>query len=174
MLHIEMQYGPQAWSIKPGRKKMKKRLWLPKTLNILMIALMGLAVVSLIGIPWIIRSYIVYAEYATGIAFVKYYFTGILYLSGLLSLVVLYELKVIFKSCIDANPFVFRNVKSLRRIGFSSLIIGIMFVTKAILFPTFLTLIVIFVFLLAALFCFVLSDVFEEAVNYKIDNDLTI
>ncbi len=95
-------------------------------------------------------------------------------MSGGLALVVLYELKKIFTTVSDNTPFVMGNVKSLKRIGLSSLLIGIVFVTKAVFFLTFLTMVVIFVFFLASLFCFVLADVFEEAVTFKQENDLTI
>jgi hypothetical protein len=153
---------------------MKKRVWLPRILSIVMVLLMVVAVISLICLPWIVAGYINYAFAYTGIAFVRQYFLGVLYASGLLALAVLYELRRIFDSCVANTPFIMRNVTSLKRIGISAFIIGIIFTTKAIFFFTFLTLIVIFVFALASLFCFVLADVFEEAIHYKNENDLTI
>lgn len=153
---------------------MKKRIWLPKVLSYLMIVLMAVAVLSLVGLPWIIKGYIEYVYYFTGNEFVKMYFLIVLYVSGVLALVVLYELRLIFNTCVNSTPFIHRNVTSLRHIGFSAIIIGLIFISKGVLFFTFLTLIVVFVFALAALFCFVLADVFEEAVNYKLENDLTI
>ena len=152
----------------------KSRIWLPGVLSYFMVFLMGVAVVSLIGLPWIVRTYVNYVHAVTGNAFVKYYFLGILYICGILALVVLRELRCIFNTCVAGEPFIMGNVTSLKRIGLASMIIGLVFVTKAILFLTFLTLIVIFVFALAALFCFVLADVFVEAVNHKAEIDLTI
>lgn len=153
---------------------MKKRLWLPKVMTYLMSGLMVIAVLSLIALPWITKGYIAYVGYYTGSSFVQTYFLGVLYVSGLLAVVVLFELKKIFVTCVKNKPFTYRNVKSLRRIAFAALIIGVIFISKVVFFPTFLTLIVIFVFALAALFCIVLSDVFEEAVNHKLENDMTI
>ncbi len=139
-----------------------------------MVVLMGVALISLVGLPWIVSRYVNYVYVITGSSYIKYYFMAVLYFSGILSLVVLYELRRIFISCALNDPFVVRNVTSLKRIGYASLAIGGVFVTKAVFFLTFLTLIIIFVFALAALFCFVLADVFEEAVNHKQENDLTI
>lgn len=153
---------------------MKKRVWLPKVLSYMMFFLMAVAIVSIVCLPWIVKAYIEYVYYVTGLAFIRWYFLGVLYMSGLLALIVLYELRLIFNSCVMDTPFIYRNVKSLKRIGLSALIIGVIFITKMYFFPTFLTLIVIFVFALAALFCFVLADVFEEAVNHKNEIDLTI
>ena len=48
------------------------------------------------------------------------------------------------------------------------------FFIKVLLVPTPATLIIILVFFIAALFSVVLSCVFQEAVNYKDENDLTI
>lgn len=151
-----------------------RRIWLPKVLSYFMVVLMLVAVVSLIGLPWIVSRYVAYVFFLTGSSFVKNYFLVVLYLSGVLALVVLYELRLIFDSCVAGTPFIMRNVTSLKRIGYVALAIGVIFITKAVFFMTFLSLVVIFVFALAALFCFVLADVFEEAVIHKQEIDLTI
>lgn len=156
------------------RCPMKRRIWLPKALAHFMVVLMVVAVVSIVALPWIVSAYVNYVYFVTGSSMIKYYFLGVLYVSGFLSLVVLYELRRVFQTVVEEDPFVARNVVSLKRIGMASLLIGLVFVTKAVLFLTFLTLIVIFVFALAALFCFVIADVFEEAVAHKHEIDLTI
>ena len=153
---------------------MSRRIWLPKALSYFMLVLMAVAVISLVILPWIVSDYVAYVYFYTGSSFVKTYFLIVLYASGLLSIIVLYELRMIFRSCVNEDPFVIRNVTSLKRIGMVASLIGLIFVTKAVLFLTYLTMIVIFVFALAALFCFVLADVFEEAVKHKAEIDLTI
>lgn len=151
-----------------------RKKWLPKSLSYMMIFLMVVAVISLVTLPWLVSGYLDYAFAVTGTILIRNYFLAVLYVSGILALVVLYELRRIFNSVVNNTPFIMRNVTSLKRIGSCALFIGLVFVTKAFFFLTFLTLVVIFVFFLAALFCFVLGDVFEEAVNYKLENDLTI
>lgn len=153
---------------------MGRKIWLPKCLNYFMYVLMAVAVFSMMALPWIIGAYVTYVYPKTDWLFVKTFFLIAIYISGILALVVLNELRKIFKSCVMETPFIMSNVVSLKRIGFSASIIAMVFIAKAFVFLTILTLIVIFTFSLAALFCFVLADVFEEAVNHKAEIDLTI
>lgn len=94
--------------------------------------------------------------------------------SGLNGLLIVNELRKMMKTVLEANWFVEDNVKSLRRMARYSLVISIFFFIKVLLVPTPATLIIILVFFIAALFSVVLSCVFQEAVNYKDENDLTI
>ena len=94
--------------------------------------------------------------------------------SGLNGLLIVNELRKMMKTVLEANCFVEDNVKSLRRMARYSLVICIFFFIKVLLVPTPATLIIILVFFIAALFSVVLSCVFQEAVNYKDENDLTI
>ena len=94
--------------------------------------------------------------------------------SGLNGLLIVNELRKMTKTVLEVNCFVEDNVKSLRRMARYSLVISIFFFVKVLLVPTPATLIIILVFFIAALFSVVLSCVFQEAVNYKDENDLTI
>ena len=94
--------------------------------------------------------------------------------SGLNGLLIVNELRKMMKTVLEANCFVEDNVKSLRRMARYSLVISIFFFIKVLLVPTPANLIIILVFFIAALFSVVLSCVFQEAVNYKDENDLTI
>ena len=94
--------------------------------------------------------------------------------SGLNGLLIVNELRKMMKTVLEVNCFVEDNVKSLRRMARYSLVISIFFFIKVLLVPTPATLIIILVFFIAALFSVVLSCVFQEAVNYKDENDLTI
>jgi len=100
---------------------------------------------------------------------------------------VIIELKRIVKTLVFENPFTLKNIKSLRRITFSCFIIAgcyllnflvniekesynIIYIdTKGVHTDA-----EIFIFLLAGCFVGILSKVFEQAVKYKKDNDLTI
>ena len=94
--------------------------------------------------------------------------------SGLNGILIVNELRKMMKTVLEANCFVEDNVKSLRRMARYSMVISIFFFIKVLLVPTPATLIIILVFFIAALFSVVLSCVFQEAVNYKDENDLTI
>ena len=100
---------------------------------------------------------------------------------------VIIELKRVIKTLVLENPFTWKNIKSLRRITLSCFIIAgcylinflvnvgkdsysIIYIdTKGIHTDA-----EIFIFLLAGCFVGILSKVFEQAVKYKKDNDLTI
>ena len=94
--------------------------------------------------------------------------------SGLNGLLIVNELRKMMKTVLEVNCFVEDNVKSLRRMARYRLVISIFFFIKVLLVPTPATLLIILVFFIAALFSVVLSCVFQEAVNYKDENDLTI
>ena len=94
--------------------------------------------------------------------------------SGLNGILIVNELRKMMKTVLEVNCLVEDNVKSLRRMARYSLVISIFFFIKVLLVPTPATLIIILVFFIAALFSVVLSCVFQEAVNYKDENDLTI
>lgn len=96
------------------------------------------------------------------------------FLSGIFAILTLYELRKIFRSVIDDDCFIRENVVSLRRMGTYSFIIALITAGRLFLYVTPAVLIVILVFVIAGLFSKVLSRVFDKAVTYKLENDLTI
>ncbi|GFI44616.1 hypothetical protein IMSAGC018_02297 [Lachnospiraceae bacterium] len=75
---------------------------------------------------------------------------------------------------IQESCFVYENVKSLNTMSVLSLCIVVMFFIKICVLPTPATGVIVLVFFIASLFCEVLAYVFDKAVNYKEENDLTI
>lgn len=149
---------------------------LTKLLNLSMVFLMAFAAGVLLALPSITRWYIrldVTFHILDGEK-MYYYILIILYISGACAIVVLNELRKIFKTCSLENPFILGNVRSLRLISSMSLTITVLFFTKIWIINSFFTMIVVFIFLLSTLFCYVLSELFENAVNYKAENELTI
>lgn len=98
----------------------------------------------------------------------------IYFVLGIAALVIIRELRRIFKTVMDENCFVRENVVSLRKMGNWSFFIVVMSVVRSIVYLTVAMLVVILVFMVAGLFSHVLSMVFDEAVTYKEENDLTI
>jgi membrane protease YdiL (CAAX protease family) len=97
-----------------------------------------------------------------------------LYVTGILSLLLVYEGKKILGRLYRRNPFVVENVISFKRVAYYSFLIAIAFAIKIAFFITILTVVVAFVFFLAGLFSLILSQVFAQAVAVKEENDLTI
>lgn len=93
---------------------------------------------------------------------------------GIFATVLIYELRKIFRTVLTENCFVQENVKSLRRMGNVSFLIVVMSIVRCIIYPTRAIGVVILVFIIAGLFSKVLAYVFEEAVRYKEENDMTI
>ena len=58
--------------------------------------------------------------------------------------------------------------------GFYSLGVAAVTAARILLIFTPATVIIVLVFFIAALFSFVLAGVFDKAVSYKLENDLTI
>lgn len=95
-------------------------------------------------------------------------------LSGVFAVLIIYELRKMFKTVLEDNCFIEENVISLRKMGTYSFFISIITACRLFLYLTPAVLIVILVFVIAGLFSKVLSRVFDRAVTYKLENDLTI
>ena len=98
----------------------------------------------------------------------------IYFVLGVSAAVLLRELRRIFKTVLEENCFVQENVASLRKMGNWSFFIALMSAVRSVVYLTIAMGVVIFVFVIAGLFSKVLAYVFEEAVRYKEENDLTV
>lgn len=101
-------------------------------------------------------------------------FCIIFIIAGLFALLILWELRSIFKTVLKEDPFVRENVRSLNRMGGSSFCIAIMMLARLFFVITPAALVLVAVFSIAGLFSLVLAQVFDQAVTYKQENDLTI
>jgi len=100
--------------------------------------------------------------------------TILFYLSGIFAVLVVYELRKIFRTVIADDCFITENVTSLRRMGTYSFLIALVTAFRLIIYITPGVIVVVLVFLIAGLFSKVLSQVFDKAITYKLENDLTI
>lgn len=98
----------------------------------------------------------------------------IYFVLGVAAVVLIRELRKIFKTVLDEDCFVMENVVSLSKMGNWSFFIAGMSLVRNIVYATIAMTVVIFVFVVAGLFSKVLALVFEQAVRYKEENDLTI
>ena len=93
---------------------------------------------------------------------------------GVFGILIIGRLRCMMQTVIRENCFVYENVDSLQKMAVFSSIIAIVTAVKLFVVPTPATAVVVLVFFIAALFSQVLSYVFEKAVSYKEENDLTI
>ena len=104
-----------------------------------------------------------------------YYPLLVLFLaSGIFAVLIILELRRMFSTVLKQDCFVEGNVKSLKKMGTYSFCIAAISVIRLFIVITPAVLVVILVFIIAGLFSKVLSNVFEQAVTYKLENDLTI
>ena len=129
----------------------------------------GIAVI--VTLPIFVRIYGQINSY-----FAQYYVQLIILFaaSGILAELILYELRRMFRTVLANDCFVEANVKSLNRMGTYSFLIALVTAGRMVLYLTPAVMIIILVFLIAGLFSKVLSQVFDRAVAYKLENDLTI
>ena len=95
-------------------------------------------------------------------------------LSGSGAVIIVWQLRRMFRTVLDRNCFVWQNVRSLRCMGRVALAMALVIALRLLLVFTPATVILVLVFLLAGLFALVLAGVFAQAVQYKEENDLTI
>ena len=95
-------------------------------------------------------------------------------LSGILAVLIIRELRRLFLSVLNDNCFIHENVRSLNRMGTYSFFIALITCCRLFLYLTPAVLVIILTFVIAGLFSKVLSQVFDRAVTYKLENDLTI
>ena len=95
-------------------------------------------------------------------------------LAGIFAVLIIYELRKIFKTVLEDDCFVEENVVSLRKMGTYSFFIAAITSLRIFLYLTPAVMVFVLVFIIAGLFSKVLSQVFAKAVQYKLENDLTI
>lgn len=103
-----------------------------------------------------------------------HFLLGFLYITGIVCLGLVNEIRKIFKTLNRRNPFMMDNVKSLNRIGVFSFVIAVAYIIKIFCYNSVLTAIIAMVFIIAGLFSLVLAEVFRQATVVKEENDLTV
>lgn len=128
-------------------------------------------ILTTVLVPVIIKFY---GNYNTYFADNVWELSLIFILSGIFAVLIIFELRRMFKTVLDDNCFIYENVASLRRMGTYSFFIAVITSCRLFLYLTPAVIVVILVFIIAGLFSKVLSRVFDKAVTYKQENDLTI
>lgn len=148
-----------------------KKLTLARFTKLLLDFSFGAGIVVLVLLPFAIRFYSGYNSY-----FARFWWQlWILFaLAGIFVLLIIAELRKIFKTVLADDCFVYANVTSLQRMGTYAFCISFISFFRLLLYITPAIIVIIATFFLAGLFSKVLAQVFEKAVSYKLENDLTI
>ena len=129
----------------------------------------GIAVTA--TLPLSIR---VFGNYNSYFADNYYSLCVIFFLSGIFAILIIQQLRKMFRTVIDDDCFIRENVVSLEKMSIYSFFIAVITACRLFIYLTPAVLIVILVFVIAGLFSRVLAGVFDKAVTYKLENDLTI
>ncbi len=113
-----------------------------------------------------------------------FYSMFIIYPNGLLMAIIIYQFIKLFKSLESNDPFTYDNTKTLKNVGAVSLSMGILWIIDLIfmilvIHNTYVNYIIVLIFLAVlfigvAIASYILSELFRQATDYKIENDLTI
>ena len=128
-------------------------------------------IIVIITLPLSIKFYGIYNSY-----FADNYYSlcVILFLSGIFAILIIQQLRKMFTTVINNDCFIRENVVSLERMSIYSFFIAVITACRLFIYLTPSVLIIILVFVIAGLFSKVLAGVFDKAVTYKQENDLTI
>lgn len=128
-------------------------------------------ILVILTLPFSIRYYGKYNSY-----FKENFYSllVVLFLSGIFAVLIIRELRKMFQSVLNDDCFIRENVKSLEQMSIYSFFIAVITACRLFIYITPSVLIIILVFVIAGLFSKVLSQVFDKAVTYKLENDLTI
>lgn len=130
-------------------------------------------IVATVTLPWSIKWIARVFQYEV---FVEQYKESVLiyFILGILAILIIGELRKMFRTVLADDCFVRENVVSLQRMGTYSFIIAIICLLRAVLYLTVTMLTLVLVFVIAGLFSKVLAFVFDKAIDYKEENDLTV
>lgn len=119
-------------------------------------------------------SFKIYGRYNRYFADNYYSLCVIFFLSGIFAVLILQQLRKMFGTVIANDCFVRENVTSLEKMSIYSFFIAVITACRLFIYLTPAVLIIILVFVIAGLFSKVLARIFDKAVTYKLENDLTI
>ena len=128
-------------------------------------------IVVIITLP---LSFKFYGRFNTYFAENYYSLCVIFFLSGIFAVLILQQLRRMFGTVLNDDCFVRENVASLEKMSIYSFFIAVMTACRLFIYLTPAVIIIILVFVIAGLFSKVLAGVFDKAVTYKQENDLTI
>lgn len=127
--------------------------------------------VCVLLVPWLspyLQRYFGFDEAASWLMI------GVLLISGICAVYILFNLKQMYQTLLGGNPFVESNVGCFRRMAVSCAVISLVYLIKCFILFSIATAILALMFAVGTLFCLTLKDLFKQAVFYKQENDWTV
>ena len=130
------------------------------------------SIVCTLLVPFLVRWLFGWIEYGdSGYLTV---FAVILFVSGLCCVYILLNLKQMYHSLLEGDPFTDKNVRHLRKMSVVCFLMAVIYFGKCTFMFTLATIVIAVIFVVGCLFCLTLKDLFKQAINYKTENELTI
>lgn len=148
-----------------------KKNWLVWFTKYLIDSMFFIGILIVIGVPLIFQQAEKFIDFMEEF---YYPFIILFMIAGGFALAILWDLRNMIKTVIKENPFVRENVKSLKRMGCFAFIISALMAFRLLFIITGAALVLVLVFIVAGIFSLVLAQVFDQAVTFKEENDLTI
>lgn len=141
-------------------------------IKILLQIIFTFGILVIIFLPWVVKYYIQFLR----LDLQEYYLSclGLLYLSGIPMLIIVWKFIRLFDSLKRNQPFIMENAGHLKIASWCCGIISIEYIIGIYVFHSIFTLIITGIFLIAWIGLYILSELFKQAVEFKEENDLTI
>ncbi len=123
-------------------------------------------------LPFCLKWYLEFSNIYTTSSYIKILI--ILYTSGILALGIVYYTIKLLKNVNKNKPFIKENVKILKYISIFCLIIALIYIISIPIMKSVFTIILFMIFTIMGFMCNVLSTLFDKAIEYKEENELTI
>ena len=132
--------------------------------------IMIIGIIIVLGLPFFLQKY---AEWMH--PQIEYYPSlAILYASGIPALIIVYRFIKIFHTLKEDNPLNMENVKNLKVISNCSLLIMLEYMVGIFFITSVFAIVIIGVFAVVWLGCYILAELLKKAIDYKEENELTI
>lgn len=129
-------------------------------------------ILIILGLPFILKWYLDWLKGSTSGHYA--FFLPFLYLTGILALALVNELRKVFKTLNRMDPFRMDNVRSFKIMSVCCFAIAVLYAVKIFVYNSFLTIILFMVFIIGGFFLLILAEIFRQAAIVKEENDLTI
>lgn len=149
-----------------------EKSWLSISIEYMLSTLMLLALVLTITLPWSIPAITLHSPGEEGMWFEKYLIA--LIVSGVMAMLILWQARAILHIINKGNPFVREIVKRLRVIGVECLVLAAFYFISVFVVTKFFMVVVFVTFSVVGMVLFVFAQIFEQAINFKEENDMTI
>ncbi|HBT64143.1 MAG TPA: hypothetical protein DEB10_05730 [Ruminococcaceae bacterium] len=143
-------------------------LFIEYTLSMLMLVALGLT----ITLPWSIPAVTLHYPGEPRLWYEKY--LVVLLISGVMAILILWQARAILHIINKGNPFVCEMVRRLRIIGIECLILAAFYFISVFIVTKFFMVVVFVTFSVVGLILFVFAQLFEQAIAFKEENDMTI